>query len=182
VASRTVWYGDESYDVRPGKCQYFMGMTRPIGDPGEVRAGLRDRVLRRGGVLHFYDEDERRQWELVDAVRLLGFEMVVVSWSGASPAARARSRCLTAVARQLHGRADGLVLESVNPKSDARDVRTLSRLHPAAHRLPVRFVDKQSDPLVWASDILAGAALQAFARGRTQFFDALGASHIADES
>jgi hypothetical protein len=180
VDSTRVWNGDESYDLTAGKCQYFVGLTRPRGDPDDTRAALRGRVLRPGGVLHFYDEGADRQMTLVEGVRELGFDMIVIRWTGAAAAARARTRCLIAAATALHGSAAGLVLESIGPKSDARDRRALSRLHPAAYQLPVRFVDKRSEPLVWASDIVAGAALQAFARGRSHYLDALGGVRLID--
>jgi hypothetical protein len=180
VDSTRVWNGDESYEFQPGKCRFFFGMTRPLGDPDEARAGLRDLVLRRDGYLHFYEEQPTRRLELARATRDLEFDMMIVSWEGELAVAQARSRCVKAAARALEGTASGLVLESRGPKPDARDVRVLSRLYPPEHRIPVRFVGKRSEPLTWASDILAGAAFQAHVRGSDQYLNALGPTRWVD--
>ena len=172
--STRVWNGDESYEFQPGKCRFFFGLTRPLGDPAEARAGLRDLVLRGNGYLHFYEEQPARRLDLARAIPELGFELMVVTWEGDLTVAQARSRCLTAVARALDGTASGLVLESRGTTPDARDRRVLSKLYPPEHRIPLSFTDKRSEPLNWPPDILAGAAFQAFIRGDERYLDAVG--------
>ena len=39
--------------------------------------------------------------------------------------------------------------------------------------MPVRFVRKRDDPLLWATDILASASFQALARGADAYREAL---------
>jgi hypothetical protein len=180
VDSTRVWNGDESYEFQPGKCRYFFGLTRPLGDPEETRAGLRDLVLRRDGYLHFYEERPMRKLELARAMRDLGFDLMVMSWEGDLAVAQARSRCLKAAARAFDGTASGLVLETRGSKPDARDERVLTRLFPPEHRIPVRFRDKRSEPLTWAADILAGAAFQALVRGNEQYLEAVGPARWVD--
>jgi hypothetical protein len=180
VDSTRVWNGDESYEFQPGKCRFFLGLTRPLGDPEETRACLRDLVLRRNGYLHFYEERPTRRLELARSMSDLGFELMVVSREGDLAVAQARVRCLKAAARALDGTASGLVLESGGAKADARDARALSRLYPPEHRIPVRFADKRSEPLTWAADILAGAVFQALVRGNEQYLEAVGPARWVD--
>lgn len=150
-----------------------------LGDPaGSSRCS--ELVSRSDGYLHFYGTPPHRRREVAAAVRDLGFEMVVVAWRGAGLAAQARPSCLKIAARRLHGVADELVLETANPKSDARDARGLSRMHPTSYRLPVRFETKTSEPLTWGPDIVAGAAQQAFRHGDRTYLNALGEVEILD--
>lgn len=124
---RTTWYGDESYDAHDGKCSVVVALVRPVGDPEDVRAALRDLVLRPNGYLHFYEEGAARRRVLTTALGALPIEAAIAVRAGTAAVERARSR----------------------------------------------FLGKGDDPLSWLPDLVAGAALQAFARHVPHYLQAL---------
>lgn len=169
-------YVDESYGRDPDdRLVYVLGLAVPTGPPDDLRAALRDLTRTRGGAVHFADEDESRRIALAKAIGALDLDLTAVVRRGrADSAARARAVCLTTLGWVAHDRVDQLVLEARGPKPDRADSELLSRLHPAAHRLPTEFLGKRADPLLWAADVLAGAVFRAVGRGLPDCLAAIG--------
>jgi hypothetical protein len=63
---------------------------------------------------------------------------------------------------------------------DAGQASELVLGDPSPYALPPDPKTHPAQPLVWAWDIVAGAALQAFARGRSHYLDALGGVRLID--
>jgi hypothetical protein len=172
---RRTGFVDESYgrDAN-GRLVYVLGLVEVKDAADELRAALYDLPRKRGGALHFANEDDARRAALAKAVGALPVGRTIVVRRSGDSAARARAIGLATIAWAKRDRLDLLVIESRGARPDRADATLLSSLHPPERRIPVRFLGKQDDPLLWAADIVASAAFQALARGVPGYLEALG--------
>jgi hypothetical protein len=134
---------------------------------------MADLPRRRGGLIHFANEDEARRTTLVKIIGQLPVRRTIVVRRGQDTAARARAVGLATLAWTRRDMIDLLVIESRGVKPDRIDADLLSSLHVQGSTMPVRFVRKRDDPMLWAADILASASFQALARGASGYREAL---------
>jgi hypothetical protein len=90
---------------------------------------------------------------------------------------RARSKCLTALVPELHAfSVDQLYIESREEELNKKDIRTIIEIRrtlPKGTAFRVEHVPGQVEPLLWMSDIVAGA-VRAQRQGDTRYIDILG--------
>ena len=164
MASHWTGLSDESF---AGSTMVLSVVRVADAQADDARAALRDLLIGRAGQLHFSKESDDRRGTLAKAVGALGLDLIVVVRRSRDSDARARAVCLTTVAWALHDALDLLVIESRGPRQDGVDADVLARL-------PVHFLGKRADPLLWAADILASATFQAVGRGVPGYLEALG--------
>jgi hypothetical protein len=172
---RRTGFVDESYgrDVN-GRLVYVLGLVEVDSrDADEVRAILTELPRKRGGVLHFANDDATRRTTLAKAIGGLPIRRSAIVSRGGDSGSRARAVGLTTVAWAKGTELDLLIIESRGTRPDRSDAALLSRVHPPAC-FPVAFLSKQDDPLLWAADIVASATFQALARGVQHHLDAMG--------
>lgn len=172
---RRVGFVDESYGVDEwGRSTMVLSVARIDGEADEIRQALRDLLLDGADFLHFSKEDDGRRSRLAKAVGALGLDLTIAVHQGTDSMSRARAVGLTTIAWAKQDQLDLLVLESRGGRPDRADANLLSKLHLARGGIPVRFLGKRDDPLLWAADIVASAAFQALARGVPEHLEALG--------
>lgn len=171
MASHWTGLSDESF---AGSTMVLSVVRVADAQADDARAALRDLLIGRAGQLHFSKESDDRRGTLAKAVGALGLDLIVVVRRSRDSDARARAVCLTTVAWALHDALDLLVIESRGPRQDGVDADVLARLAAGGCRLPVHFLGKRADPLLWAADILASATFQAVGRGVPGYLEALG--------
>ncbi|MFF0794187.1 hypothetical protein [Streptomyces spiralis] len=91
---------------------------------------------------------------------------------------RARSKCLAALAVQLHGFGVGtLYMEAREAELNKRDVKTIQHarryLLPKGTQFNIEHLYGSTEPLLWVADIVAGAC-RAEQLGRGEYREALG--------
>jgi hypothetical protein len=144
------------------------------GEADGVRQVLRDLLLEGADFLHFSKEDDTRRARLAKAVGALDLDLMTVVRQGKDTMSRARAVGLTTMAWVCRDRVDLLILESRGAKPDRGDADLLAKARPAGGHIPVRFLGKRDDPMLWAADIVASATFQALARGVPEHLEALG--------
>lgn len=131
-----------------------------LSEAREVLLALRGKHRK----LHWYDMEAAEQQRVIKSlVDLDGLHVVVIG----SPVPlrrqeRARAKCLTQLATELHGLGvDTLLLEGRDPDLDGRDARTVAAARqsvlPKGATLRVGHCLGPAEPLLWAADVLAGA-------------------------
>lgn len=172
---RRVGFVDESYGRdASGRLTYVLGLVLvDRADVGDVQAALRDLTRKRGGVLHFANEDVNRRTVLAKAMGELPVRLCSIVVRSCDSESRARAVGLRRLAWEKGADLDRLVIESRGTRPDSNDAALLSRIHPPT-RFQVSFVGKQHDPMLWAADFVASATFQALARGVPDHLDALG--------
>src|SRR5215212_3440435 len=168
---RRIGWSDESF---AGSIMVLSVVRIGLGDGDDVRAALRDLRVGGTGVLHFSKERPDRRPMLAKAVGDLGLDLTVVIRRSGDSDARAGAVCLTTIAWALRDELDELVIESRGAKPDRVDADLFAKLSRTGCRLPVRFLGKHADPLLWAADILASATFQAVANDAEDYLHLLG--------
>ncbi|MBM7770438.1 hypothetical protein JOD54_000642 [Actinokineospora baliensis] len=173
-------FADESHFTAGQNGSYIMGAVVVADAEREaIRAamlGLRGRKKR--GKLHWHDMKRDAR---LDAARTLaavsGRHVVVVGTTvGAAQQERGRAKCLERLVYELHLRGvAGLFMEGRTRQLNDRDIRVAmwarSNL-PKGAQFAVTHLRGGEEPLLWAADILAGAAHAALA-GATEPWDLL---------
>jgi hypothetical protein len=172
---RRTGFVDESYGTdETGFSSMILAMVRAYDRADETRQVLRELLLDGAEFLHFSKEDDSRRAMLAKAVGEMRLEPMIVVRRSRDSLARARAVGLTTLAWANQGRLDLMILESRVARPDRQDAELLSKLHPADARVPVRFLGKRADPLLWAADVVASSAFQALVRGVPEHLAALG--------
>jgi hypothetical protein len=172
-----IGWSDESF---AGSTMVLSVVQIGAGDVDEARAALCDLRIGGSGVLHFSQERPDRRPMLAKAVGDLGLDLTVVIRRSRDSNARARAICLTTIAWALRDELDQLVIESRGAKPDRLDADLFAKLRRTGCRMPVRFVGKHADPLLWSADILASATFQAVANSADEYLELLGSVRRID--
>ena len=156
-------YVDESLRVREG-LYVLAAVIVADADADSHRRALRALLYRGQLRLHWRDEGSRRRADLVAAVCGLQHTGAVVIAAGMAPGRqeRARRKCIERLLRELAGRGIAEVtFERRHEELDARDramVAALQRQQSLPAALHASWQPAASEPLLWLSDIAAGAA------------------------
>ncbi|MFD4919593.1 hypothetical protein ACFWNR_41125 [Streptomyces virginiae] len=173
---------DESFHENSEKGFYILAAT--IIDPtctDEVRASMRRMKGRRDtSKVHWTEMDHRQRR---DAAQLVASQNGIYVVSVGTPVPkrkqeRARSKCLTPLIVELHGFGiNQLYLEAREAELNARDIRTVANARqtilPKGTLFRADHVPGSGEPLLWISDIVAGA-VRAHRTGDRQYTDLLG--------
>ncbi|MFE6697388.1 hypothetical protein [Streptomyces sp. NPDC057718] len=182
---RTAWL-DESFREHESNGFYIIAGT--ILDPAsEADARLAMRGLkgpRHTAKLHWTEMDRT---ERKDATQIVAAQkgLHVVSIGAPVPQRRqerARSKCLSAIATELHGFGiSRLCLEARQEELNARDVRTIASVRqtvlPKGTVMRAEHIPGATEPLLWISDIVAGA-VRTQRLGDSRYTDLLGETLI----
>jgi hypothetical protein len=172
-------YVDESLRLEGEGLYVLAAVLVPDGRAPAVRAVLRDQLRRGQRRLHWRDEGGRGRRDLASAVADLGVDAVVVTAAGVEPrtSERARRLCLMRLLWECGQRGvTELVIESRRHR-DRYDREMFAQARRAGWvSVDVRysFVAPTDEPLLWASDIVAGAVAAARSVGQTAYLDLLG--------
>ncbi|MDX3099032.1 hypothetical protein PV417_31780 [Streptomyces sp. ME19-03-3] len=182
---KTAWL-DESFREHESAGFYIIAAT--ILDPastGTARLTMRGlKGPRDTTKLHWNEMDHTERKDAAQVVAALeGLHVVSVG----SPVPqrkqeRARSKCLRALILELHGfGVSRLCLEAREEELNVRDIRTIATVRqtilPKGTLMRAEHVPGAMEPLLWISDIVAGAT-RAQRRGDSRYADLLGETLI----
>lgn len=157
-------YVDESYE--PGRLYVLAAVLADDAEHGPrdaLRALLTDRRKR----VHFHDDDLARRMRAATTVAGLGMRLIAAVRRSTDRPERSRAKCLTALVWHVGPHADGLVIEARSLVDNRRDRATLARVRAAkGPALRVAFAPAAGEPLLWAADVVAGAAAASLLRGQ----------------
>ena len=150
-------YVDES--IRSGR--YLLGaVVVDAHEAGRLRRSVRKLLLPGQRKLHFKTEGSRRRRALIDALGRIEVEAIVYSCrlSNDVDAEAARSRCLSALVREMQGRdrQTELLIES-RERLDVLDGGTILRARRPEPLLSFQHLLPDHDPLLWLPDSFAWA-------------------------
>jgi hypothetical protein len=171
---------DESFrEDDAGGFYVLVAAVLPVDRHDELReVMLRVRGRRRGSKLHWYPMD--RQEKLDVAKRIADFDELHVVTVGTPVRARRQERgralCLQRLVTELHDAGVGvLVAEARQADLNARDVATVKVTRfmlPKGTRFRIEHRFGADEPLLWISDVVAGA-VRARINGIPDFFEPL---------
>ncbi len=158
---------DESlrFDGADGTGIYILAAV--VCDPSACdtpRDQLRSLRLRGQERLHWRDEDDGRRTRLTAAVAGIDLAGVVIVGTPVQPSKqeRARRHCLTRLLHELEQvGVTNVWLEARNPSLNARDREMVEALRGQRVISPAIRIDiarPLEEPMLWASDVIAGAA------------------------
>ncbi|MGW2838343.1 hypothetical protein ACWCWD_11165 [Streptomyces sp. NPDC001493] len=176
---------DESFQEHDSTGFYILAAA--IIEPAavdSVRAAMLALKGRRAtSKIHWTEMDQRQRNA---AARLVASQSGIHIVSVGAPVPRrkqerARAKCLTALVVELHGfGVDQLYIEARQETLNARDIRTVLAARanlPKGTRLQADHVHGNDEPLLWVSDIVAGA-VRAHRQGDHQYTQQLGEALI----
>ena len=158
----------------------MLGVVEVNGDPDLVRAALRELPRTRGGSLHFSKESPSRRIQLAKIVSDMPVTFTVVVSRTQERLRRARGVCVRNLALHFHARLTVVVFEARQDAENAHDASVLVGLRSQGLVLPYEFAGKDGEPLLWISDLLAGAVRQFLIDGDASVLDVLGAIDRVD--
>jgi hypothetical protein len=172
-------FADESFHEDDGGGFYVLAAAvLPVDRHVELRGEMLRLRGTRPGKLHWYEMDEVQKCDV--AKRVADFEELHIVAVGAPVAVRrqerGRSLCMQRLVADLHEfGVEHLVAEARTMKLDQRDVRSVQQVRyalPKGTRFRIDHVRGVDEPLLWVSDVVAGA-IRARLRGNSTFFEPL---------
>jgi hypothetical protein len=158
-------WADESFEERQGGGFYIIAaaVLAPHAHAPAREAMLALRGRRRTAKSHWTEMDAKQRLEAAE--RVAGMEGLHLVATGAPVPAkrqeRARARCLTTLVPELHGfGVEHLFIEARQPALNARDITTVMGARhslPKGSRFRVDHIPGAEEPLLWLSDVVAGA-------------------------
>ncbi|RSD26422.1 DUF3800 domain-containing protein [Amycolatopsis eburnea] len=173
-------FADESFhENTDGGFYVLAAAVLPADRHDELReAMLQIRGRRRGSKLHWYPMDHQEKLDV--AKRIADFDELHVVTVGTPVRPRRQERgralCLQRLVTELHDAGVGvLVAEARQADLNARDIATVTATRhrlPAGSRCRIEHRFGADEPLLWISDVVAGA-VRARINGTAEFFDPL---------
>jgi hypothetical protein len=169
-------YGDESMRHRPHSTGLYVlaAVVFDAADMEGLRAEARQ-LGQRGRFFHWRDESTARRRKAVAAVASLDALHFVVVGTGLDGRRQERGRrqCLTRMLWELGDcGVDEVRLDARRPEQNDRDIALVDALRARGQirdGVRLNFVRSATEPLVWLSDIVAGAVSAARGDGDDQY-------------
>lgn len=170
---------DESFHEHPSAGFYVLAAAvLPTDRHDELREVMLSMRGARSGKLHWQVLTVAQRHEVAKRVGDFAEMQLVVIGTPVQPRKQERGRalCLQQLVRELHSAGVGHVIAEGRTRAlDARDIRTVQQARhilPKGAGLRIEHVPGAAEPLLWVSDVVAGA-VRAKLHGNAAFFDPL---------